>query len=47
VGDRLLGTGGIALNVEEVAQDGMSEVWELSVAAPDTYFAGGVLAHNY
>lgn len=47
IGDRLLGTGGIELNVDEVAQDGTSEVWELSVAAPDTYFAGGVLAHNY
>lgn len=47
VGDRLLGSEGAALRVDEVAPAGDIEVWELSVAAPDTYFAGGVLAHNY
>ncbi|WP_434415059.1 polymorphic toxin-type HINT domain-containing protein [Nannocystis pusilla] len=47
VGDRLLGRDGAALPLESIVSDGTSEVWELSVDAPDTYFADGVLAHNY
>ncbi|WAS95978.1 Hint domain-containing protein [Nannocystis punicea] len=47
VGDRLLGRDGAALPIESIVPDGTSEVWELSVDAPDTYFADGVLAHNY
>lgn len=46
-GDRLLGADGVLVRVESVDPDGEAEVWELSVDAPDTYFAGGVLAHNY
>nr|WP_276603334.1 Hint domain-containing protein [Nannocystis pusilla] len=46
VGDRLLGRDGAALPIESIVPDGTSEVWELSVDAPDTYFADGFLAHN-
>ncbi len=46
-GDVLQGERGEELRVEDLARAGATEVWELSVAAPDTYFAGGVLAHNY
>jgi hypothetical protein len=47
VGDRLLGRDGAEVRIAEVSPAGTSEVWELSVDAPDTYFADGILAHNY
>ncbi|MDC0720275.1 polymorphic toxin-type HINT domain-containing protein [Nannocystis bainbridge] len=47
VGERLLGSDGAEVPIESIVADGTSEVWELSVEAPDTYFAGGILAHNY
>lgn len=47
VGDRLLGRDGAEVQIAEVSPAGASEVWELSVDAPDTYFAAGILAHNY
>lgn len=45
-GDHLLGHEG-ERRIESIAPDGAAEVWELSVDGPDTYFAAGVLAHNY
>ncbi|MDC0670521.1 polymorphic toxin-type HINT domain-containing protein [Nannocystis sp. ncelm1] len=47
VGDRLLGRDGAELRIDSIVPDGTSEVWDLSVDAPDTYFADGILAHNY
>jgi len=47
VGDRLLGRNGLEIRIEEVGEGETVEVWDLSVDGPDTYFANGVLAHNY
>ncbi|MGB1016416.1 MAG: Hint domain-containing protein, partial [Nannocystaceae bacterium] len=46
-GDWLLGRNGREIRIEEVAAGETTEVWDLSVDGPDTYFANGVLAHNY
>ena len=45
-GDHLLARDGEP-RLTSITPDGETEVWELSVDAPDTYFAAGVLAHNY
>lgn len=45
-GDHLLARDG-ELQITKITPDGDTEVYELSVDAPDTYFAAGVLAHNY
>ncbi len=47
VGARLLGPGGEVVWLEARDEDGTTEVYDLSVDAPNNYFAGGVLVHNY
>ncbi|MBN8613975.1 MAG: Hint domain-containing protein [Deltaproteobacteria bacterium] len=47
VGDRLLEIGGHAIAIVDVTSHGAEPVYDLSVGAPHTFFAAGVLVHNY
>lgn len=48
VGERLSRRVGGAVRVRELQDRGLREtVYDLSVTSPDTYFASGVLCHNY
>jgi hypothetical protein len=47
VGDRVLDVHGAAIAIVDVASRGSAPVYDLSVGAPHTFFAAGVLVHNY
>jgi hypothetical protein len=47
VGDRLRGIDGSDVTVMEIGVGDRTPVFDLSVAGPHTYFAGGIVAHNY
>ena len=47
VGDRVLDVAGITIAIVDVTSRGSEPVYDLSVGAPHTFFAAGVLVHNY
>ncbi len=47
IGDRLRGIDGRDVAVRAIDRGERAEVFDLSVGGPHTYFAGGIVAHNY